>query len=256
MGIRERDHSVHESRSQAGCDGARLGCLPARAPSPTPRNRSCGGDDRAASFRVWRRHAHPGRVAGCSRSYPGSADAQSENQGGNRASCPKTSPSRVHLINTRSPQPAWLRASWRSGRRDSNSGPLVPQTSALTRLRHAPRPRHPSGDTESDALPLPHRASVEWRTSIGEGIDAGSPSRLEHESTDGHGRRSVCLRIAREARPSHAHGLGRRHRQSYAHHRHARRRVAGCRNQCFRANAGPRADDAPGWSSCQSAGET
>ena len=31
-----------------------------------------------------------------------------------------------------------------SGRRDSNSGPLVPQTSALTRLRHAPRPRHPS----------------------------------------------------------------------------------------------------------------
>jgi hypothetical protein len=28
-----------------------------------------------------------------------------------------------------------------SGRRDSNSGPLVPQTSALTRLRHAPRHR-------------------------------------------------------------------------------------------------------------------
>ena len=27
-----------------------------------------------------------------------------------------------------------------SGRRDSNSGPSVPQTSALTRLRHAPRP--------------------------------------------------------------------------------------------------------------------
>src|SRR5579862_3119650 len=26
-----------------------------------------------------------------------------------------------------------------SGRRDLNSGPLVPQTSALTRLRHAPR---------------------------------------------------------------------------------------------------------------------
>jgi hypothetical protein len=25
-----------------------------------------------------------------------------------------------------------------SGRRDLNSGPLVPQTSALTRLRHAP----------------------------------------------------------------------------------------------------------------------
>ena len=34
------------------------------------------------------------------------------------------------------------RAFRRSGRRDSNSGPLVPQTSALTRLRHAPRPRH------------------------------------------------------------------------------------------------------------------
>jgi hypothetical protein len=32
-----------------------------------------------------------------------------------------------------------------SGRRDSNSGPLVPQTSALTRLRHAPRSGHPSG---------------------------------------------------------------------------------------------------------------
>ncbi len=31
-----------------------------------------------------------------------------------------------------------LRAFSRSGRRDSNSGPLVPQTSALTRLRHAP----------------------------------------------------------------------------------------------------------------------
>ena len=29
-------------------------------------------------------------------------------------------------------------ASLESGRRDSNSGPLVPQTSALTRLRHAP----------------------------------------------------------------------------------------------------------------------
>ena len=30
------------------------------------------------------------------------------------------------------------RMAQRSGRRDSNSGPLVPQTSALTRLRHAP----------------------------------------------------------------------------------------------------------------------
>jgi hypothetical protein len=33
-------------------------------------------------------------------------------------------------------------ANRQSGRRDSNSGPLVPQTSALTRLRHAPRLRH------------------------------------------------------------------------------------------------------------------
>ncbi len=39
-----------------------------------------------------------------------------------------------------------------SGRRDSNSGPLVPQTSALTRLRHAPRPPHPSGHPETVEL--------------------------------------------------------------------------------------------------------
>ena len=36
---------------------------------------------------------------------------------------------------TKHPREQWFR---RSGRRDSNSGPLVPQTSALTRLRHAP----------------------------------------------------------------------------------------------------------------------
>lgn len=36
-----------------------------------------------------------------------------------------------------------------SGRRDSNSGPLVPQTSALTRLRHAPWPGHRSGQRTS-----------------------------------------------------------------------------------------------------------
>ena len=30
-----------------------------------------------------------------------------------------------------------------------NSGPLVPQTSALTRLRHAPRSGHPSGHPET-----------------------------------------------------------------------------------------------------------
>jgi hypothetical protein len=33
-----------------------------------------------------------------------------------------------------------------SGRRDLNSGPLVPQTSALTRLRHAPRGGNRSND--------------------------------------------------------------------------------------------------------------
>ena len=36
-------------------------------------------------------------------------------------------------------KPRVSRAFLSSGRRDSNSGPLVPQTSALTRLRHAPR---------------------------------------------------------------------------------------------------------------------
>jgi hypothetical protein len=36
-------------------------------------------------------------------------------------------------------KPRDSRAFNQSGRRDSNSGPLVPQTSALTRLRHAPR---------------------------------------------------------------------------------------------------------------------
>ena len=40
-------------------------------------------------------------------------------------------------------------AGFLSGRRDSNSGPLVPQTSALTRLRHAPRPGHRSGHAPS-----------------------------------------------------------------------------------------------------------
>src|SRR5262245_2720283 len=40
-------------------------------------------------------------------------------------------------------RPAFAGLSWSSGRRDSNSGPLVPQTSALTRLRHAPRQRTP-----------------------------------------------------------------------------------------------------------------
>ena len=34
-------------------------------------------------------------------------------------------------------------ALFQSGRRDLNSGPLVPQTSALTRLRHAPRRHSP-----------------------------------------------------------------------------------------------------------------
>src|SRR3954447_11332778 len=41
----------------------------------------------------------------------------------------------------KSPAPAGL---FESGRRDLNSGPLVPQTSALTRLRHAPSDSHSS----------------------------------------------------------------------------------------------------------------
>ena len=49
---------------------------------------------------------------------------------------------------------------FQSGRRDSNSGPLVPQTSALTRLRHAPR----HGDS-SARLPLPWHGSATGSTS-------------------------------------------------------------------------------------------
>ena len=41
-------------------------------------------------------------------------------------------------------KPRTLRGFSRSGRRDLNSGPLVPQTSALTRLRHAPSGSHSS----------------------------------------------------------------------------------------------------------------
>ena len=51
------------------------------------------------------------------------------------------------------------RINTRSGRRDSNSGPLVPQTSALTRLRHAPRPGHRSVHAANPAQarsPTPH----------------------------------------------------------------------------------------------------
>jgi Phage integrase family len=44
-----------------------------------------------------------------------------------------------------------------SGRRDLNSGPLVPQTSALTRLRHAPRRAHPSAPA---AAPQARRCRV------------------------------------------------------------------------------------------------
>jgi hypothetical protein len=40
-----------------------------------------------------------------------------------------------------------------SGRRDLNSGPLVPQTSALTRLRHAPRQRNGSNDSPRSPQP-------------------------------------------------------------------------------------------------------
>ena len=41
---------------------------------------------------------------------------------------------------------------FQSGRRDSNSGPLVPQTSALTRLRHAPRRDHDTNPASSARL--------------------------------------------------------------------------------------------------------
>ena len=59
---------------------------------------------------------------------------------------------RVPLRTTTETKSPGLRGFLQSGRRDSNSGPLVPQTSALTRLRHAPRPSHPSGHAESVAL--------------------------------------------------------------------------------------------------------
>ena len=49
-------------------------------------------------------------------------------------SCPPARPSR----RGGSEKPRTSGAFHRSGRRDLNSGPLVPQTSALTRLRHAP----------------------------------------------------------------------------------------------------------------------
>ena len=62
---------------------------------------------------------------------------------------PRASPGRVcsRLRQRKSP----ANRAFSSGRRDSNSGPLVPQTSALTRLRHAPRPRHPSGHPDRGA---------------------------------------------------------------------------------------------------------
>ena len=44
----------------------------------------------------------------------------------------------AHPLNHESP----VSGAFLSGRRDLNSGPLVPQTSALTRLRHAPRREH------------------------------------------------------------------------------------------------------------------
>src|SRR5262249_2994995 len=45
----------------------------------------------------------------------------------------------THPTTTDSRKPRLPGLSYPSGRRDLNSGPLVPQTSALTRLRHAPR---------------------------------------------------------------------------------------------------------------------
>jgi hypothetical protein len=50
-----------------------------------------------------------------------------------------------------------LQGFYESGRRDSNSGPLVPQTSALTRLRHAPRraPRYQASRDVKHPRPRP-----------------------------------------------------------------------------------------------------
>ncbi len=57
-------------------------------------------------------------------------DARSEKAfGQRRLTCPQTPKRRKGPVR---------RAFSASGRRDLNSGPLVPQTSALTRLRHAP----------------------------------------------------------------------------------------------------------------------
>ena len=104
--------------------------------------------------------------AGRQRSGPASSRARARNL---PIACPSADPV---APNNENPALAGLSP---SGRRDSNSGPLVPQTSALTRLRHAPRPRHPSGHPERDNF-----ASADSRRSVGEWQQNGSAARNGH----------------------------------------------------------------------------
>ena len=88
-----------------------------------------------------------------------------------RAGPPPSAARTRDASHVRQQKPALSRGFLSSGRRDSNSGPLVPQTSALTRLRHAPRPGHPSG----------HPASAEYvRTS-----SAAPTARMAKPPADG-----------------------------------------------------------------------
>ena len=62
-----------------------------------------------------------------------------------RRSCPERARStETRATSAYAKTSAFPATSSQSGRRDLNSGPLVPQTSALTRLRHAPSTSHSS----------------------------------------------------------------------------------------------------------------
>jgi hypothetical protein len=66
-----------------------------------------------------------------------------------------------------------------SGRRDLNPGPPVPQTGTLTRLRHAPSERHPSGLLSQQSSPTPTRRSEAAGGSPAPKLSiAGTPSGL------------------------------------------------------------------------------
>jgi hypothetical protein len=98
-----------------------------------------------------------------------------------RADLPHLIPSKTGPVSTTAPAalPSLGRASYKeeaphngaflSGRRDSNSGPLVPQTSALTRLRHAPRPGHRSAHAGSSVSspPAPDHQSLPVEAAVG-----------------------------------------------------------------------------------------